>query len=50
MKNYKLGLLSACFGLGMAFASNAVAEPVKIGMITTLSGGGAGLGCKTVRQ
>jgi branched-chain amino acid transport system substrate-binding protein len=44
MKKTKLALLSACFGLGLAFTSQAVAEPLKIGMITTLSGGGAGLG------
>lgn len=44
MKHMKIGLLSACFGLGLAFAQTAMAEPLKIGMITTLSGGGAGLG------
>jgi branched-chain amino acid transport system substrate-binding protein len=31
-------------GLGMSVSGLAFAEPVKIGMITTLSGGGAGLG------
>lgn len=39
----KLGTMIA--GLSaLLLASTAVAEPVKIGMITTLSGGGAGLG------
>ncbi|WP_395446507.1 ABC transporter substrate-binding protein (plasmid) [Aminobacter sp. UC22_36] len=32
------------FGLSMAASGLAYAEPVKIGVITTLSGGGAGLG------
>ncbi|WP_295814555.1 ABC transporter substrate-binding protein [uncultured Nitratireductor sp.] len=37
--------LAAClFALSASVVGNAVAEPVKIGMITTLSGGGAGLG------
>ena len=41
MKNFlKTGLLA----LSVTAASAAFAEPVKIGMITTLSGGGAGLG------
>ncbi|MCO5070320.1 MAG: ABC transporter substrate-binding protein [Rhizobiaceae bacterium] len=41
MKNFlKTGLLA----LSLTAASAAFAEPVKIGMITTLSGGGAGLG------
>jgi branched-chain amino acid transport system substrate-binding protein len=39
------GILSAAaFGLAMSVFGAAWAEPVKIGMITTLSGGGAGLG------
>ncbi|MDN2565937.1 ABC transporter substrate-binding protein [Aquibium sp. A9E412] len=37
-------LSAGLLGLSVAFAGTAVAEPVKIGMITTLSGGGAGLG------
>lgn len=37
-------LASAVFGLGLVLSGTAVAEPLKIGMITTLSGGGAGLG------
>lgn len=44
MKRFKIGLASACFGLGLGLSHGAVAEPLKIGMITTLSGGGAGLG------
>lgn len=32
------------FALGLSVSGLALAEPVKIGMITTLSGGGAGLG------
>jgi len=35
------------FGLSLSASSLAMAEPVKIGMITTLSGGGAGLGIDT---
>jgi branched-chain amino acid transport system substrate-binding protein len=35
------------FGLGLSVSGLAMAEPVKIGMITTLSGGGAGLGIDT---
>jgi branched-chain amino acid transport system substrate-binding protein len=36
---------SAVFGLAVSLlGSAAVAEPVKVGMITTLSGGGAGIG------
>lgn len=41
MKN---ALAAACFGLAMSVSGQAFAEPVKVGMITTLSGGGAGLG------
>ena len=37
-------LASSIFGLSMALSSVVMAEPVKIGVITTLSGGGAGLG------
>ncbi|MFC0246725.1 ABC transporter substrate-binding protein [Falsochrobactrum ovis] len=44
MKRFTLSLSAACFGLGLAFSNAATADPVKIGMITTLSGGGAGLG------
>ena len=39
-KMFVAGLL----GLSLATSSLAYAEPVKVGMITTLSGGGAGLG------
>ncbi|MCO6387261.1 ABC transporter substrate-binding protein [Aliihoeflea sp. 40Bstr573] len=35
------------FGLSLSASGLALAEPVKIGMITTLSGGGAGLGIDT---
>ena len=35
------------FGLSLSVSGLAMAEPVKIGMITTLSGGGAGLGIDT---
>ncbi|MFN3764462.1 MAG: ABC transporter substrate-binding protein [Aliihoeflea sp.] len=35
------------FGLSLSASGLAMAEPVKIGMITTLSGGGAGLGIDT---
>lgn len=35
---------TALFGLGLAMSGNAMADPLKVGMITTLSGGGAGLG------
>src|SRR5690606_32315606 len=38
---------AATLMLGMSVSSLALAEPVKIGMITTLSGGGAGLGIDT---
>ncbi|WP_274627203.1 ABC transporter substrate-binding protein [Arvimicrobium flavum] len=37
-------LAATVAGLAIALAAPAFAEPVKIGMITTLSGGGAGLG------
>ncbi|GLQ04848.1 ABC transporter substrate-binding protein [Sneathiella chinensis] len=41
----KTGILKAgLVGLSMCLAGTAAAEPVKVGMITTLSGGGAGLG------
>lgn len=35
---------AALLGLSMSVSGLAFAEPIKIGMITTLSGGGAGLG------
>ncbi|MFC5586756.1 ABC transporter substrate-binding protein [Nitratireductor kimnyeongensis] len=41
MKNL---LAASLLALSASVAGNAYAEPVKIGMITTLSGGGAGLG------
>lgn len=37
-------LAASVFGLSLALSGLAMAEPVKIGVITTLSGGGAGLG------
>ncbi|MFU0505437.1 ABC transporter substrate-binding protein [Pseudaminobacter sp. NGMCC 1.201702] len=37
-------LAASLLGLSLATSGAAFAEPVKIGMITTLSGGGAGLG------
>lgn len=37
-------IAAAVFGLSMGVCGLAIAEPVKIGMITTTSGGGAGLG------
>ena len=37
-------LAAGIFGLSLATSGLAYAEPVKIGVITTLSGGGAGLG------
>ena len=37
-------LAAIAFGLAMGVSGLAMAEPLKIGMITTLSGGGAGLG------
>ncbi|SMC98825.1 ABC transporter substrate-binding protein [Rhizobium sp. RU36D] len=44
MKNF---LSTTALALGIAMAGTAMAEPVKIGLITTLSGGGAGLGVDT---
>jgi branched-chain amino acid transport system substrate-binding protein len=41
MKNI---IATGIFGLSLAVSGMAMAEPVKIGVITTLSGGGAGLG------
>ncbi|MFN7104327.1 MAG: ABC transporter substrate-binding protein, partial [Pseudorhizobium sp.] len=38
---------AATLALSMSVSGLALAEPVKIGMITTLSGGGAGLGIDT---
>jgi len=37
-------LAASLFGLALGVSGLAFAEPVKVGMITTLSGGGAGLG------
>ncbi len=37
-------IAASLFALSASVTGNAFAEPVKIGMITTLSGGGAGLG------
>jgi branched-chain amino acid transport system substrate-binding protein len=37
-------LAAGLFGLALSVSGLALAEPVKVGMITTLSGGGAGLG------
>ena len=37
-------LAAGAVALSMTMAASAFAEPVKVGMITTLSGGGAGLG------
>lgn len=37
-------IVAGIFGLSLAASNLAYAEPVKIGVITTLSGGGAGLG------
>ncbi len=42
--NMKSIIAVSILGLSLATASAANAEPVKIGVITTLSGGGAGLG------
>ena len=42
MKSFTATLAAAA--LGLTLAAPAHAEPVKVGMITTLSGGGAGLG------
>jgi branched-chain amino acid transport system substrate-binding protein len=44
MKNL---LSTTALALGLAMSGTAMAEPVKIGLITTLSGGGAGLGVDT---
>ncbi|MBV2143270.1 ABC transporter substrate-binding protein [Falsochrobactrum sp. TDYN1] len=44
MKRITLALSTASIGLGLVFSNPALADPLKIGMITTLSGGGAGLG------
>ena len=43
----KTSLLAATAALMLGSACMASAEPVKIGLITTLSGGGAGLGVDT---
>jgi branched-chain amino acid transport system substrate-binding protein len=40
-------MMTAAFGAALVLGGAAVAEPVKVGMITTLSGGGAGLGIDT---
>jgi branched-chain amino acid transport system substrate-binding protein len=40
----KKALAAGVFGLAVSVSGAALAEPVKVGMITTLSGGGAGLG------
>ena len=40
-------LKAGLVGLAVSVSGIAMAEPVKIGMITTLSGGGAGLGIDT---
>jgi branched-chain amino acid transport system substrate-binding protein len=40
----KKALVAGLFGLAVSVPGAALAEPVKVGMITTLSGGGAGLG------
>ncbi len=37
-------IAAGIFGLAMSVSGMAIAEPIKVGMITTLSGGGAGLG------
>ncbi|WP_419911425.1 ABC transporter substrate-binding protein [Hoeflea sp.] len=37
-------IAASLVGLGMTVSATALAEPVKVGMITTLSGGGSGLG------
>lgn len=44
MKNF---VSVSALALSLGLAGTALAEPVKIGMITTLSGGGAGLGVDT---
>lgn len=43
----KTFLSAATLTLSLSVSSLAVAEPIKIGLITTLSGGGAGLGVDT---
>jgi branched-chain amino acid transport system substrate-binding protein len=40
----KKALAAAVLGLSMSVSGLAIAEPLKVGMITTTSGGGAGLG------
>jgi branched-chain amino acid transport system substrate-binding protein len=40
----KEAMVAGLFGLAISVPVTAIAEPVKVGMITTLSGGGAGLG------
>ena len=40
----KKAMVAGLFGLAISVPVTAIAEPVKVGMITTLSGGGAGLG------
>ena len=40
----KKTIAAAVLGLSMSVSGMAIAEPVKVGMITTTSGGGAGLG------
>jgi branched-chain amino acid transport system substrate-binding protein len=40
----KKAMVAGLFGLAVSVPGVALAEPVKVGMITTLSGGGAGLG------
>ena len=37
-------IAASLLGLGLTVSAGALAEPVKVGMITTLSGGGSGLG------
>ncbi|WP_136656537.1 ABC transporter substrate-binding protein [Nitratireductor sp. XY-223] len=37
-------IAASLVGLGLTVSATALAEPVKVGMITTLSGGGSGLG------
>lgn len=37
-------IAASLLGLSMSVAGSAFAEPIKVGMITTLSGGGSGLG------
>ncbi|NNU80188.1 ABC transporter substrate-binding protein [Halovulum dunhuangense] len=41
---YRTKLMAGIAAVAMAMAAPAIAEPVKVGMITTLSGGGASLG------